>query len=83
VRECCLYRLDWSTRARIVLLAAAGKQDKEIAGKSGITAHKVTRWRHRYLTTGLTGLEKDAPRAGRTPSISAAKVKQDTRNCKM
>jgi len=63
-------------RARIVLLAAAGKQDKEVAEKLGITAHKAARWRQRFLAAGMAGLEKDAPRSGRTPSISPAKVKQ-------
>ena len=32
-------------RARIVLLAATGKQDKEVAAELGITAHKAARWR--------------------------------------
>jgi transposase len=63
-------------RARIVLLAAAGKQDKEVAEDLGITAHKAARWRQRFLAKGMAGLEKDAPRSGRTPSISPAKVKQ-------
>lgn len=63
-------------RARIVLLAAAGKQDIEIAAALSITAHKAARWRNRFLDLGIAGLEKDAPRAGRTPSIPAAKVKR-------
>src|SRR5580692_9668413 len=63
-------------RARIVLLAAAGKQDKDIAAELGITAQKVARWRKRFLALGMVGLEKDAPRPGRTPSISASKVKR-------
>jgi len=63
-------------RARIALLAASGKQDKEIAEELSITAHKVARWRKRYLESGLEGLEKDAPRPGRTPSILPATVKQ-------
>ena len=63
-------------RARIALLAASGKQDKEIAAELSITAHKVARWRKRYLSHGLEGLEKDAPRPGRTPIISSATVKQ-------
>jgi len=63
-------------RARIVLLAATGKQDKEVAAALSITAHKAARWRNRFLELGMAGLEKDAPRAGRAPSISAAKVKQ-------
>ena len=63
-------------RARIVLLAAAGKKDTEIAAALNMTAHKVARWRSRFLDLGLAGLEKDAPRPGRTPSVSAAKIKQ-------
>jgi transposase len=63
-------------RALIVLLASAGKQDKDIAGELGITAQKVARWRKRFLALGMAGLEKDAPRPGRSPSISAAKVKR-------
>ena len=63
-------------RSRIVLLAAAGKQDKEIAAELGITAHKAARWRQRFLDTGIAGLAKDAPRPGRTPRISAAKIKR-------
>jgi transposase len=63
-------------RARIVLLAATGKQDKEVAAALNITAHKVARWRNRFLDVGLAGLEKDAPRAGRTPRIPACTVKR-------
>jgi transposase len=63
-------------RARIVLLAAAGRQDKEVAAELGITAHKAARWRNRFLDSGMAGLERDAPRAGRKPSIPAGKVKR-------
>ena len=61
-------------RARIVLLAAAGKQNKEIAEQLGISAQKAGRWRARFLEQGVSGLEKDAPRPGRTPSIAAKTV---------
>jgi len=50
-------------RARIVLLAAAGKQDKDVAAELGITAQKAARWRKRFLAWGMVGLEKDAPRS--------------------
>jgi transposase len=63
-------------RARIVLLAAAGKQDKEIAAELEITAHKAARWRNRYLDAGWERLGKDAPRPGRTPRISASTVRK-------
>ena len=63
-------------RARIVLRAAAGEQDKAIAQDLGITPKKVSRWRKRYLTLGLAGLEKDAPRAGRKPTIGARQIQR-------
>ena len=61
-------------RARIVLLAAEGKQHKEIAELLGISMQKAARWRTRFLELGVAGLEKDAPRPGRTPSIGAKTV---------
>jgi transposase len=66
-------------RARVVLLAAAGKQDLEIAAEVGISNQKAARWRKRFLKLGLAGLEKDAPRPGRTPTITPAKVQEVVR----
>jgi len=66
-------------RSRIVLLAADGKQDLEIAAEIGISNQKAARWRKRFLKMGLSGLEKDAPRSGRTPSITPAKVQEVVR----
>jgi len=63
-------------RARIVLLAAAGWQDRQIAAKLKITAAKAARWRNRFLDGGLAALDKDAPRPGRTPIITPAKVQE-------
>ena len=63
-------------RARIVLLAADGEQDIDIATRLRITNQKVARWRQRFLEAGIAGLEKDAPRPGRTPSIPAATVQR-------
>jgi len=63
-------------RSRIMLLAAAGKQDKEIAGSLHMTPKKVSRWRKRFLQLGLAGLAKDAPRPGRTPKIDARLIKR-------
>lgn len=61
-------------RSRIVLMAASGKQDREIAAALGITPKKASRWRARFLTKGLPGLVKDAPRPGRPETISAAQI---------
>jgi transposase len=63
-------------RARVVLLAAAGWQDLAIAAELGISNQKAARWRKRFLVAGLAGLQKDAPRPGRTPSISPATVQR-------
>ena len=62
-------------RARIVLHAADGWQDKEIAAELGIMPEKAARWRNRFLEGGLAALAKDAPRPGRPRTVSAAKVK--------
>ena len=54
-------------RARIVLLAAEGRQNKDIAGIVGVTRQLVGRWRNRYLSHGLSGIETDSTRSGRKP----------------
>jgi len=61
-------------RARIVLLAAAGHTDLEIAEQLGVVPRTAARWRARFLKEGPAGLERDAPRPGRTPAISAETV---------
>ena len=63
-------------RARIVLLAASGEQDIAIGDQLRITNQKAARWRKRLLDGGIAGLEKDAPRPGRTPSIPTATVQR-------
>jgi transposase len=63
-------------RARIVLLAGAGLQDQQIAARLKITPEKAARWRNRFLDGGFTALDKDAPRPGRTPTITSAKVQE-------
>src|SRR6188768_552919 len=49
-------------RAQIVLLAAQGQQNKDIAEQLGIGRVQVARWRERYLKSGLEGIERDLPR---------------------
>ena len=63
-------------RARVVLMAAAGKQDLEIATEIGISNQKAARWRERFLQFGLAGLEKDAPGRGRRPTITPVQVQE-------
>jgi transposase len=62
-------------RARIVLLTAEGKQDLKIARLLSIVPRTAARWRSRFPRDGIAGLEHDAPRTGRTPSISPELVR--------
>jgi transposase len=52
-------------RAKIVLGAAEGKQNKQIAAELGINPNTVVRWRGRFAEFRSAGIEKDAPRGGR------------------
>ena len=58
-------------RSRIILLAAQGMQNKEIAERLNIAPRMAALWRDRFRELGVEGLMKDAPRPGRTPRISA------------
>jgi len=51
-------------RARIVLLAADGLPNVEIAARVGVSRPTVTNWRARYERSGIGGLS-DQPRSGR------------------
>ena len=66
-------------RARIVLLAGAGLQDQQIAAQLKITPEKAARWRNRFLDEGMSALDKDAPRPGRTRTITQDKVREVVR----
>ena len=63
-------------RARIVLRAADGLENKEIAAQMGIWPEKVARWRNRYVKGGIAALEKDAPRPGRKRIITERVIKK-------
>jgi transposase len=52
-------------RAKIVLMAAQGQQDKTIAEFLGIDPRQASRWRRRFIEQRLAGIEKDLPRGGR------------------
>jgi transposase len=51
-------------------------QDKQIAAKLRIMPEKAARWRNRFLDGGLAALDKDAPRPGRTPTITPSKIQE-------
>jgi len=54
-------------RARIILMAAAGMQNKDIAERLMLPVQIVTKWRKRYFEQGLAGLD-ERPRPGRPPT---------------
>ena len=60
-------------RSNIVLLAAQGETNQEIAVKLGIDQPQVGRWRRRFAEFGLTGIEKDKSRPGRIKPLSKRK----------
>jgi transposase len=59
-------------RARVVLLAATGMENKDIAMELGIGRDTVGQWRRRFSERRLAGLVKDAPRGGRKPTRRGA-----------
>lgn len=63
-------------RARIVLHAAEGMTNAAIAEKLDTDRECVGRWRKRFASERIAGIERDAPRSGRKKSIPAATVKK-------
>lgn len=62
-------------RARIILAASAGAMNQTIAAEVGASKPTVARWRNRFAQQRLAGIQKDAPRPGRTPSIPTTTLK--------
>ena len=56
-------------RAQMVLLAAAGLRNDEIAARLNCRREVVSQWRKRFFEARLAGLE-DLPRRGRPPTFS-------------
>lgn len=66
----------WALRARIILLAAAGVSNSEIARRLDVSRPTVLDWRQRFEQERLDGLTWVRPGRGRKRSISAEKVRQ-------
>jgi transposase len=62
-----------AARARIVLLAAEGLPNAEIARRTGTSRPTVVGWRDRYASGGIRALQ-DLPRSGRPPEIDEIEV---------
>ncbi len=61
-------------RSRILLMAAEGKQDLEIADELSVNRHTPALWRKRFLTQGLDGVWEVQPGRGRKPLYDEEKV---------
>src|SRR5712664_4624512 len=61
-------------RSRILLMAAEGKQDLEIASELEINRHTPSLWRKRFHADGLDGVWETRPGRGRKPSYDQDKV---------
>lgn len=61
-------------RARIITMAANGIDSQDIAEELKVSRPTVQLWRERFLALRISGLEKDAPRPGRKPRITAKKI---------
>lgn len=76
-REGCAERR--AVRARIVLKAAEGSANREIATRLGIHPETVGRWRRRFALHRLEGVRRDAPRSGRRSTVPAALMERIVR----
>ena len=56
-------------RAKVVLMAAKGYENKYIAASLSLPVQVVTKWRKRFFEEGMAGLE-ERPRGGRPPIFS-------------
>ncbi len=61
-------------RAQIVLLAAHGNDNHEIAEALDVGRVQVGRWRTRYANGGLEAIVQDRPRGGRRRTIDAQEI---------
>jgi transposase len=66
-------RAGLAQRARIVLLAAEGLSNAEIARRTGTTRPTVLGWRNRYRAGGIRALH-DLPRSGRPRRVDEIEV---------
>jgi transposase len=57
-------------RARVILLAAEGWRNKDIAVQVELDRRQVALWRRRFIEGGIQALLQDASRPGRTPSVT-------------
>ena len=61
-------------RAAIILGAADGRSNRQLAKVLGTSRPTIILWRRRYAEAGIPGLLRDAPRPGRRRRLRAQKV---------
>jgi transposase len=69
-------------RCGIVLLAADGFQNKDIAEMLGIGRVQIARWRQRYAQSKLAGIERDLPRGAPPVTVDVARLVELTTQSK-
>jgi transposase/DNA-binding CsgD family transcriptional regulator len=70
-------RAGLAQRARIVLLAADGVSNTEIAARVGVSRQTVVSWRSRYMRRGIAGLHDEA-RPGRPRLVDHGRIITET-----
>ncbi|MFH0899882.1 MAG: IS630 family transposase [Pseudomonadota bacterium] len=65
---------DLKTRAKIVLAAATGMSNDDIAAELTCSSLRVSKWRNRFASLRLDGILHDAPRSGRPACVRQAKA---------
>jgi len=69
-------------RSGIVLLAADGFQNKDIAHMLSVGRVQVSRWRNRYAQLRLAGIERDLPRGAPPKTVDVARLVELTTQSK-
>jgi transposase len=69
-------------RAQIVLHAADGMQNKDIAAQLGVSRGQVARWRGRYAQKRLAGIERDLPRGAPPVKVDVERLVELTTQTK-
>lgn len=69
-------------RTQIVLMASEGRQNQDIATQLGIGRVQVSRWRERYIESGLAGIERDLPRGAPPVKVDVARLVELTTQSK-
>lgn len=69
-------------RAGMILLAADGLQNKDIAEVLGVGRIQVARWRERYAQGRLAGIERDLPRGAPPVKVDVARLVELTTQSK-